>query len=97
MRGDPGALGRALANLIENAVVHGPPDTPVAVSLRRVDGRAVLSVRDGGPGPPPEVADDVFRRFWRAPEASGRPGSGLGLPIVRAIAERHGGTVTVEG
>jgi signal transduction histidine kinase len=94
--GDRDALQRAVGNLVENAIVHGPPGGPVTISLRRSDGRALLAVRDDGPGPDPAVAGQVFGRFWRAPEASERPGSGLGLPIVRSIAERHGGTVTVE-
>jgi signal transduction histidine kinase len=57
----------------------------------------LLTVRDMGPGPDPSEADRLFERFWRGPDASARPGSGLGLSIVAAIAERHGGTVRVEG
>ena len=56
-----------------------------------------VSVADAGPGPDPAQHAHLFERFWRAPEASERPGSGLGLAIVAAIAERHGGQVSVEG
>ena len=56
-----------------------------------------MSVADAGPGPDPEEHAHLFERFWRAPGASQRPGSGLGLAIVAAIAERHGGVVSVEG
>lgn len=97
VHGDREALQRAVGNLVENAIVHGPPLRPVAISLQRVGGRALVAVRDEGPGPDPAVAREIFLRFWRAPEASGRPGSGLGLPIVCSIAGRHGGTVTVDG
>ncbi len=97
VRGDGDALRRALGNLIENGLVHGPPDGVVAVSLARADGQARLSVTDEGPGPDPAEHDRLFERFWRGPDAGGRPGSGLGLAIVAAIAERHGGTVSVDG
>jgi two-component system sensor histidine kinase MprB len=97
VHGDRDALQRAVGNLVENAIVHGPALRPVSISLRRAGERAMVAVRDEGPGPDPAIANEVFQRFWRAPAASGRPGSGLGLPIVRAIAERHGGTVTVDG
>ena len=62
----------------------------------RREGVAALAVRDEGPGLAPGDLEHAFERFWRAPEAAGRPGSGLGLAIVRATAERHGGRVTVD-
>jgi two-component system, OmpR family, sensor kinase len=95
--GEKEALGRALSNLIENALVHGPPGGTVTVTLRRQGTRALLSVRDEGTGPNPMYGGQLFERFWRAPEASERPGSGLGLSIVSAIVERHGGAVSVDG
>jgi signal transduction histidine kinase len=97
VRGDAGALRRAVSNLIENGLVHGPPGGAVAVSVVRADGQARVSVADDGPGPDPAEHDRLFERFWRGPDAAGRPGSGLGLAIVAAIAERHGGRVTVQG
>jgi signal transduction histidine kinase len=56
-----------------------------------------LTVQDEGPGPDPADGERLFERFWRGPGASARPGSGLGLSIVAAIAQRHGGTVRVQG
>ena len=56
-----------------------------------------LSVSDQGPGPDPQRRDQLFERFWRGPEAGERPGAGLGLSIVAAIAHAHGGSVEVEG
>ncbi len=97
VRGDRSELERALENLVENALVHGPVDGEVAVSLVAVGGRVLLDVRDEGPGPDPDDLDRLFERFWRGPGASARPGSGLGLSIVAAIARRHGGTVQVSG
>ena len=94
---DAQALGRALENLVENALVHGPPDAPVAVSLVREGTRAAITVRDRGPGPAAADRERLFERFWRGDDAAGRPGSGLGLPIVASTAARHGGRVTVDG
>ena len=97
VRGDQDALARALENLVENALVHGPEGGRVTISLSRVNGPALLTVRDEGPGPDPADRDRLFERFWRGAGASGRPGSGLGLSIVSAIVDRHGGTVSVDG
>lgn len=101
VRGDEAALRQVVTNLLANALVHTPADTPVqvAVGLRRdADGidRAVLEVRDHGPGIAPESAERVFERFFRADPSRGRGsggGSGLGLAIVAAFVGRHGGTV----
>jgi two-component system OmpR family sensor kinase len=95
--GEDEALRRVVGNLIDNALVHGPPDAPVHIELRVAGGRARLTVRDQGPGPDPAERERLFERFWRGTEAAGRPGSGLGLAIVAAIVERHGGQVTVDG
>ena len=56
-----------------------------------------MTVRDEGPGPDPAERDRLFERFWRGAGAAGRPGSGLGLSIVSAIVDRHGGRVVVDG
>jgi signal transduction histidine kinase len=97
VRADSEALARAVANLIDNAVVHGPVSGRVTVGVRHEGDRALLTVSDDGPGPAPADREHLFERFWRAPSASERPGSGLGLSIVAAIAERYGGCVTVDG
>jgi two-component system OmpR family sensor kinase len=95
--GDPAALSRAVANLVENGLVHGPPGGTVTVSVS-VDGElARLAVRDEGPGPDPAHRDQLFDRFWRGEGTSERPGAGLGLSIVAAIAAQHGGRVVVAG
>jgi signal transduction histidine kinase len=94
---DAGAVRRALGNLIENGLVHGPAGGVVEVTLAAVDGRARVTVTDEGRGPAIGDYDRLFERFWRGAGASGRPGSGLGLSIAAAIAERHGGSIGVEG
>jgi two-component system, OmpR family, sensor kinase len=95
VRGDRAALERALANLVQNARLHGPEGGEVEVVAERDDGVARLSVRDEGTGLAPDEAERAFVRFRRG-SASGT-GSGLGLAIVRATAERHGGCAYAEG
>ena len=85
-----------MANLIENALIHTPPGTPVTVSVRGDDGAAVLEVADRGPGIPAEaMRQRIFERFARGGGDRAGGGSGLGLAIVRAVAEAHGGRVEV--
>lgn len=97
VRGERGAIERALDNLIENAQVHGPAGGDVRVTLRSDGEWALLAVEDAGQGIPPDQVEAAFGRFWRGPAAAERPGSGLGLAIVRATAESLGGSVEVAG
>jgi two-component system sensor histidine kinase MprB len=90
--GQSGRLDRAVSNLLDNAGKWSPPGT--TVEIRVVDHE--VSVRDHGPGIDRADLPFVFDRFWRAPGARSMPGSGLGLSIVRQVAEAHGGTVTAE-
>jgi two-component system OmpR family sensor kinase len=88
-------LHRLAANLIENALRHTPPGTAVHASVAREGEAAVLVVADDGPGIPPDLAPHVFDRFVRGRgERAGS--SGLGLSIVRAVAESHGGSVELD-
>ncbi|HEY2334080.1 MAG TPA: ATP-binding protein [Solirubrobacterales bacterium] len=95
--GEPDALARSLENLLENAAVHGPPGGRVEISMKIVDGRVEVAVKDEGAGFPPGAEEVAFERFWRAEEAVERTGSGIGLAIVKATAERHGGEVRASG
>jgi two-component system, OmpR family, sensor kinase len=95
---DPDQLRQVLANLMRNAVIHTPTDSAIEIHLHRERDRAVLEVRDHGPGLPTDVGDQVFERFWRseAGRSRGRGGAGLGLAIVQAIVHAHGGQVSAE-
>ena len=97
---DPQLITQAMAALADNAVKHTGPDAEIRIgSARGADpaGRPMVWfwVTDTGPGVPPEDAEAIFERFSRAGRGSGgaRPGAGLGLAIVRAIAEAHRGVV----
>jgi two-component system OmpR family sensor kinase len=96
--GDEARLRQVLDNLFANARSHTPAGTPVSVELQRVDGRAKLSVADHGPGLTEEQAARVFERFYRADTSRARAsgGVGLGLSIVAAVTEAHGGTASAE-
>jgi len=95
--GSPTLLRRLIRNLIDNANKHGA--LPIEIALRHdmSDGAAaiVIEVRDHGPGIPPELRDRVFEPFFRPAGSSEMAGSwGLGLSLVRQIADRHGGRVS---
>ncbi len=95
VRGDERLLTRMVRNLILNAMRHGAPPVEIAVESRA--GRPCLSVRDHGPGIPDEEKERVFEPFYRpAGRAEASGGWGLGLALVRQIAELHGGRVSVE-
>jgi two-component system sensor histidine kinase KdpD len=91
--GDPDALRRILINLLDNAHKYGAP--PIRIVLDRSGEAAMLTVVDAGPGLPAEERDRLFERFYRA-DATGKPGLGLGLPIVRGLAAACGGHVWAE-
>jgi signal transduction histidine kinase len=93
--GDRAALERVVANLLDNAARHAA--TGITVSLGASSGsRVVLAIADDGPGIPAADRERVFTRFVRLTSATDEPGAGLGLPIVRDILERHGGTIRIE-
>ena len=88
-------LHRLTLNLVENAIRHTPPGTEVHATVERVGAQVRLTVEDDGPGIPPELRERVFERFVRGVGDRGGS-SGLGLSIVHAVAQSHGGTVTIE-
>ncbi|GIG27693.1 sensor histidine kinase [Cellulomonas marina] len=99
--GDEVRLRQVLANLVGNVVQHTPAGVPVELAVGTdpaLPGAGVLEVRDHGPGIPPEHAARVFERFYRVDASRGRAsgGAGLGMAIVAAIVEAHGGTVGLQ-
>jgi two-component system OmpR family sensor kinase len=96
--GDEMRLRQALGNLLTNACTHTPPRTPVHVSITRDGTDAVIEVADEGPGMDDDDAGHAFERFWRADASRTREsgGAGLGLSIVAAIAQAHGGSASVD-
>jgi signal transduction histidine kinase len=95
--GEPDALARSFENLLDNAELHGPAGGRVEISMKVANGWAEVAVSDEGAGFAPGSEEAAFERFWRADEARERSGSGIGLAIVKATAERHGGTVRARG
>jgi signal transduction histidine kinase len=94
IRGDRHLLSQAVANLLDNALKYAGSGT-VAITVDRQAGRAVIEVADQGPGIPAADRDAVFDRFVRLEPSRSTPGNGLGLSLVRAVARRHDGTVTL--
>jgi two-component system, OmpR family, sensor kinase len=94
--GDRVRLRQIVDNLLSNVRAHTPPATPVRVSLSRVNGNAAIEVADAGPGLGDQEMAHVFERFYRADPSRARAsgGVGLGLSIVAAVAEAHGGSVS---
>jgi two-component system OmpR family sensor kinase len=93
--GDPDALRTLVRNLVDNAVRYTPLEGRVDVSVESAADRATLRVVDNGPGIPVEDRGRVFDRFYRRP-GTHPPGSGLGMAIVKAIAESHGARVSLD-
>lgn len=95
-------LGQAVANLVDNAVKYGGPNSPgdpagpVSIQTRLGDGHVAIIVADHGAGVPPDDRERVLERFMRLEKSRALPGSGLGLSLVAAIARLHGGSISLE-
>ncbi len=89
-------LEQVAANLIDNAVKYTPPGGRVDVDVRSEDGRALLRVADTGPGIPADEVPRIWDRLFRGDTSRTERGLGLGLSLVKAVVEAHGGTVEVE-
>ncbi|MBZ9759128.1 HAMP domain-containing histidine kinase [Mesorhizobium sp. ESP6-5] len=96
IHGDPELLTQMFANLVENSLRHCPPGTSIQLSVTRQGDRVLASVADNGPGIPAGEREKVFQRLYRLDHSRSTPGSGLGLSLVRAIAELHGASITLE-
>ena len=98
VEGDRARLRQVLDNLLANVRSHAPPGTATRVEVARANGTVPLAVADDGPGMADEQAARAFERFYRADPSRSRDagGCGLGLSIVAAIAEAHGGHVDLD-
>ncbi len=95
LRGDSDLLSQLLVNLIENAIRHCPAGTRISVTVSRSAVGPVLTVADTGPGIPSSERDNVFRRLYRLEKSRTTPGSGLGLALVKAIADVHEAKISI--
>lgn len=95
VRGDHELLVQLMVNLIENVLQHCPAGTTIELSLASTPRGPVASVADNGPGIPASEHENVFRRFYRLERERSSPGHGLGLSLVRAIADLHGAKITL--
>lgn len=95
--GDRGLLTQMVSNLVENAIKHCPSGTSVMVSSRATPAGVVLRVADSGPGVPEADREAIFQRFFRSEKSRNSPGNGLGLALVKAIADMHDASIDVSG
>jgi two-component system OmpR family sensor kinase len=94
--GDEDLLSLAVLNVVENAVKYTEAGDRIEVRARAASGRVVVEVADTGSGIHPEDLAHIWEELYRSPRTRAVPGSGLGLALVRAVVERHGGGVAVE-
>lgn len=93
--GDRDLLAQMASNLIENALRHTPEGAKIEISLRREGGRIVARFADDGPGVPAPEREKVLRRFYRLESSRTTPGDGLGLALVAAVVDLHGGSLAL--
>ena len=96
MYADPVLFGRAVSNLVDNAVHFTPGSGRIAISLTTHRDKAEIAVQDTGCGIAAEHLPRIFDRFYRADASRSSEGTGLGLALVKSIADLHGGSVSVE-
>lgn len=93
VNGDPRLLRRLIRNLLDNATRHGKP--PIEVEITLTNTNVTLCVTDHGPGIPDEARETIFKPFYRLSGSQNKPGSGLGLSLVKQIAKHHGGDAQI--
>ena len=96
IRGEAQMLQQMVVNLLQNAVTHGEEGNIITVALSRSDGNIRFTISDPGAGIPAEFRESMFEPFHPLDPSRSKPGSGLGLALVRAIVEKHSGHVAPE-
>ena len=96
LHGNRQLLAQAITNLLDNAVKYTPAGGEIRLEARRQNGVITITVSDNGLGIPAEQREQVFKRFKRLDNARSTPGNGLGLSLVKAVAELHGATVQLQ-
>jgi signal transduction histidine kinase len=95
--GDADRIKQVLLNLISNAIKYNRPNGTIAVSAEHKDETTQVCVQDSGRGIPSDAVKNLFKRFYRVPDAEGyTAGTGLGLSIAQRIVQQHGGRIWVE-
>ncbi|MEZ5452335.1 MAG: ATP-binding protein [Thiothrix sp.] len=89
-------LAQAITNLLDNAVKYTPAGGHIDLNASALNGHILISVADNGPGIPPDKRGQVFKRFTRLDNARSTPGNGLGLSLVKAVADLHGAEVQLQ-
>ncbi|MEM9254162.1 MAG: HAMP domain-containing sensor histidine kinase [Pseudomonadota bacterium] len=97
LRGDSDLLVQMITNLLENSIEHGSPGGSTWIRLQTHPDGCVLQIGDDGPGVSADEEDRIFERFYRGDSSRTAPGNGLGLSIVKAVCELHGGTIVLLG
>jgi len=93
IEGDRELLTQLCANVVENSIRHCPPGTRIDVVGRLTGDRVTVTFSDDGPGIPPEEHDKIFQRLYRLDKSRTTPGNGLGLSLVKAVADLHGARI----
>ena len=91
VEGNAELLQQVWINLLDNAIKFADPGTPLRIAITETPSEVMVSVTDTGPEIPPENLDRVFQKFWQGDASHAAPGNGIGLSIVKAVAELHGG------
>ncbi|MEM7741030.1 MAG: HAMP domain-containing sensor histidine kinase [Pseudomonadota bacterium] len=97
IEGDPDLMTQMVTNLLENVAEHARDGASAWISVKRHEDAALIIVGDDGPGIPETYRDKIFDRFFRVESSRTSPGNGLGLSLVKAIAELHSGSVSLHG
>jgi signal transduction histidine kinase len=96
VHGNRQLLAQAITNLLDNAVKYTPEDGNITLDATQRDNQVIISITDNGPGIPEDQYEQVFKRFTRLDNARSSPGNGLGLSLVKAVADLHGAEIRLE-